>query len=170
MKRLLSWIVLLLECVLFAVVVALLTILAVKLFFLIYSGAGATLFWVLVVFEGMAFLGFVLMGIVLGSGLVVAGSQSVWKSKKGARYLTVGIVIFVLYLLSVVFLAVGLVRTSNPYYAVPYWVVMTAFGIALSVMGRKTAIDEGGPPTKRQILEQKLAKLDEREERNGQNS
>ena len=124
------------------------------------------LFWVLVVCEGMVALGVVVLLVLAGCRGVVAASQAVWKSKSGLRYKVAGSFLVVLNL--AVFLLVITAKegaVAHPFLSAIAYLSMIAFGLALLLSGFSVRDDYGAPPTKREVLEEKLRKLDEKEGR-----
>lgn len=170
MKRFLSWLVLCVLSYVFYYVEYWFWELVFLLGNVIYRFSEA-LFWVLIVCEGVTALGIVILLIVAGSRGVISASQAVWRSKAGTRYKLLGGFLIAMNLgFFVALLVLGGGIVSNPMIMAIALLTMIAFGIALLISGF-TVVEEYGPPkTEREILEEKLRRLDEKEAQNGQNT
>jgi hypothetical protein len=167
MKRVLSWI-----------VAALVAWVARAVFYLIFALAffllekahsfSEVLFWVLVVLEGSAAIGFLMLIVLSGASLVVIASQKVRKSLKGTRYVVIGSINAIFYALSLVGLIKGLVvmDTAGIFTAI----ACVVFGIYVAIAGKQQVAIDGAPESKVEELEAKLAKAKEKEAKNGHNS
>ena len=127
MKRFLSWLALLV----FVVLIGLLTNLVVwfsSYLLSLYLQLSAFLKLVIILFGGGILLGIVFAPIMYGIPLTVSLCEKINESKKGARYIVMGIFIL-LYSIAVMFFL--------GFYADQ--VIMTIYGIVLMVVGRKTA-------------------------------
>lgn len=160
MKRLLSWIVAFLCAYVFRVAAYYMLYLAFFIAAKIYYFS-EVLFWVIVVLEGTAIIGFVIMGVVMGSAAVVKASQKVWKSKKGTRYNVIGAYYIISYAILLITVIAGVAQSGLVVIVAD--VVTIIFGIALIVAGKGAVDEDGVPPTKVEVLEAKLQKLKEKE-------
>lgn len=142
LKRLLSWIVLVLCGYVFRVCIGYFFILVFWLLGKIFTFSEA-LFWVLILLEGSGALLITAAGLYYGSLLVVRASEAIKASHKGTRYVVVGIVNAVFYALVLILLVRGLVVTDPPYVAA--YAASMIFGIILIVVGRTTS-KKGIPP------------------------
>lgn len=160
MKRVLSWIVAFLCCYVFRIAAYLVFSLAFLIAEKIYYFS-EVLFWVIVVVEGTAIIGFAFIGVFGGSSIAVKASQKVWKSKKGTRYLIAGLYYIIGYSLILLCIIIG-VATANVV-IICADIATVIFGILLIVAGKAAVAEDGAPPTKTEILEARLQKLKEKE-------
>ena len=127
MKRFLSWLALLV----FVVLIGLFTNLVVwfsSYLLSLYLQLSAFLKLVIILFGGGILLGIVFTPIMYGIPLTVSLCEKINESKKGARYIVMGIFILLYSIAVMIFLG---------FYADQ--VIMTIYGIVLMVVGRKTA-------------------------------
>lgn len=162
MKRFLSWAVAWAGAWLFRVVAYWFFTLLIFIFHKMYSLSEA-LFWVCLILGGSTVLSICGIGIVLGSQLVISGSQAVRKSAKGTRYTVLGICNIAVYAIDLVLIISGVARSTAVYIAA--YIAAVIFGIAIIVVGKQTVAKDGAPPTKEEELEAKLKKLKEKENR-----
>ena len=123
-----------------------------------------SLFWVLIVCEGFTALGLALLLTISANRAAVACSQLIWRSKGGLRYKVTGAILFIVNLiLFVAMLAVKSLGVLNKLQYALAILTMVAFGLAMFLRGFTVVSDYGQPPTKREVLEEKIRKLDEKE-------
>lgn len=158
MKRFLSWLVLIL-CFYLLLMVEGLAVYLISLVFDELNRLSTVLYWAAIVLGGSTVLGVFGWLLFGGTAIVVKASQLVWKSKAGARYLVLGIVSAITYGAGVVMILANVAPgelSSN--------IIFCISSVFLAFIGKSTAIDEGGPPSKREILQEKLDKLDAQEQ------
>ena len=109
MKRALSWLVVVLLTLVFSGVSSFLLSLADRLLVWLQR-YNETLYWVFVVLEGLAVLGFIAFAVFASASGVVAASEKICPSRKGARYIIIGVIALLLTLaeLALVILSVYL--------------------------------------------------------------
>lgn len=163
MKRFLSWIVLGVAEWVLGIAVWYTIYFGLWLFNLIYHKV-EVLFWVLIVVYGLGAVGAVIIALIAGAKGVASVSQAVWKSKRGARYVVVGLITFLLMGAATSLVLAGLIRGGDLLQFGLYTGFMALFGLSLIFVGRSVAAENGPPPTKKEILQAKLAKLEEREQ------
>lgn len=140
MKRLLSWVVLAVSEWVFGICIWYLIKLAIWLFNFIH-GKSEAVAWALLIMEGTAALGFVFFLIMVGSKVVVTLSQKVCESKKGGRYLVVGIATTVLTGAALALTIAGFVRGGDLVLFGIYCGIMALFGLFLISVG-KDSVEE----------------------------
>ena len=170
MRRFFSWVTLGVCEWIFAVVAWYVVRFGVYLFYLLRSKVGG-LAWLAVGLEASAAFGFFLVAIFVGTKFVVSASQTVWRSKAGARYIVFGVITSVLMGALLIFSFIGAVSGGDLPSFIGYCAVMFLFGLFLIGIGKGAVNDDGLPPTKKEVLEAKLAALEEKErKRNGQDA
>ena len=119
-------------------------------------------FWVLIVAEGGTALGVGFLLVVAASKLVVAASQRVWRSKKASRYTVLGIFTMAFFaIFTAILLFASASFRGNKVLVLLAFVTMIVYGLFTMINGFSAVESDGAPPTKREILEEKLRKLDE---------
>lgn len=159
MKRVLSWFVLILCCTAFYYCEYFVWYFVFLIGDKIY-GLNEIVFWVLVVLIGSGAIGSIIAAIVYGSHLTVRASQAVWKSAKGTRYLVYGVINTVFYGFLLISYFIGTLRTSSGILFIFAAATMIIFGVVLIILGKNAPSEDGAPPTKREVLQAKLDKLD----------
>jgi hypothetical protein len=118
------------------------------------------LYWAAIILGGSTIVGFFSWVMFSGTAIVVKASQLVWRSKRGTRYIVLGAVYAVIYALLAIGLLAGYVTGGNVVDMIIYCIT----SLALIFIGKGIAADDGGPPSKREILQAKLDKLGEQEQ------
>lgn len=157
MKRVLSWVVLVVVSFAFNYVQSILWRLFTALASWLY-GASSVAFWVAVVIIGSGIFwgAFVIIGVA--ANFIAMLSQKIRKSKKGTRYIVLG-VWYVLYnVVSIILLIKGIIIANGKLEYFLAYGTMIVYGIVLSISGKGIADNDGPPPSKIEELEAKLAK------------
>lgn len=158
MRRFLSWIVMILaeSVVLFVlnIAVALVRIVMNEIYRL-----SPILYWAAIIIGGATILGIVFSVIFYGSGIAVKLSQLVWKSKNGLRYKVYGSLCILGYGLTII-LSLAKIMTGVD---LLLQILFLIASIVFLFVGLEMANSEGGPPTKREILQAKIDKIDAKE-------
>lgn len=127
------------------------------------GGLNHTLYIVLFIFVVLPMYGGMLAIPFYGSMIVPSLSQAVYKSRKGMRYITFGVLGILYYGFFILGAIVGFVKFSGfGHYLLLISVVL--YHVLLIFLGRQQAKEGGGPPSKREQLQQKLDKEISREQ------
>ena len=159
MKRFLSWLVLLI-CFYILLSIEGIALYLVGLVLSEINRLSKVLYWAAIILGGSTVVGFFSWVMFGGTSLVVKASQLVWRSKRGTRYIVLGAVYAAIYVLLAIGLLAGYARGGNVVDMIIYCIT----SIALVFVGKSMAADDGGPPSKREILQAKLDKLDAQEQ------
>lgn len=158
MRRFLSWIVMILaeSVVLFVLnlAVALVRIVMNEIYRL-----SPILYWAAIIIGGATILGIIFGVIFYGSGIAVKLSQLVWKSKNGLRYKVYGGLCILGYGLTIILSIAKIMPGTDLILQIMFLIASIVF----LFVGLEMANSEGGPPTKREILQAKIDKIDAKE-------
>lgn len=160
MKRFLSWVVLLVLTWVFDWVNS-------KFWILVFwaggeiSGINRALFIVILLFAVGTILSIVFYGSLTCAAMCVKASQAIRHSKKGVRYIVVAVVYGLVDLLIVVGVFAGF--ATPKWQSLAYAVTGVIFLCALVGAGRSFSAEDGGPKSKVEELEEKLARAKAKE-------
>ena len=165
MRRLLSWIVLLLLSFAFYICEYWLWALVRFIYLFLYK-LSSLLFWVIVLGGGFTLV-WVLIGVFsVVIPYIIKWTQSIHHKHNGMRYKVVGVLVAVLFgilaILAVIFVVKDL-EIPQPLIQILSYITMVVYGIYLIVSAKQIAEEDGPPLTKRERLQAKLDKLDEKE-------
>lgn len=155
MRRFLAWIVMFIgeNVVLFLLNLALVL---VRLVLNEIHRLSPILYWAAIIVGGMTILG-ILFGVAFyGALIAVKLSQLVWKSKKGTRYVVFGVLCIASYALTIILSLTHVMPNVDIVSQVLFLLASCLFLFA----GKTVSEEEGAPPTKREILQAKIDKLD----------
>lgn len=158
MKRFLSWLVLIL-CFYLLLTIEGLAVHLISLVFDELNRLSTVLYWAAIILGGSTVLGVFGWLLFGGTAMVVKASQMVWRSKAGARYIVLGILSAIIYGAYVVMIFANIASGK-----LSQNIVFCISSVFLAFIGKSMADDEGGPPSKREILQAKLDKLDAQEQ------
>lgn len=164
MKRVLSWIVLLLGANVFYYIACFVERLLVRIIGGAAEAGIAALVILYIVFGSLIFAIFT-MGPWFAAHGIVALSQKIWKSNRATRYWVLGVLYGLYYILCIILMIVGILVVSQPFWGYVEAVFMLYFCIALICTGVSCAKEDGPAPSKREQLQAKLNKEIAKEER-----
>ena len=118
-----------------------------------------------VLFAGGTILSVIGWLIFIGSGLLAMASQAICKSKNGGRYALWGTVCIIRYVFVMAMAIVGVAQFSTPLHGYGVSICMVLFGIAFIFLGKSKAQEDGPPKSKKEVLQEKLAKEEAKEEK-----
>ena len=116
----------------------------------------AILRWIIIIFAGSTILGIIFGVSFYGALFSCKLSQLVWKSQKGLRYCVMGGFFFVYY----IYLTVTSFINGSGFIRILVNILLLVYFGLVVFLGKAMAKDDGAPPTKKEILQAKLEKLE----------
>lgn len=165
MRRVLSWLVLLILTVVFYICEYWLWVLVQGIYLFLYK-LSPILFWVVVLGGGLTLVWMLIAVISTVIPMIIQWTQSVYHTHSGLRYKIVGIMVALFFALNAVLTVVFVMRDkpiSRPLVMLLACLTMVGYGIYLVASSSRIADEDGPPLTKRERLQAKLDKLDEKE-------
>lgn len=164
MKRILSWIALLLGANVFYYIACFVERLLVR----IIGGAaeaGIAALVILYILFGSVIFAIITVGPWFAAHGIVALSQKMWKSNRAMRYWVLGVLYGLYYILCIILMSVGILVVSQPFWGYVEAIFMLYFCIALICTGVSCAKEDGPAPSRREQLQAKLDKEIAKEEK-----
>ncbi len=165
MRRVLSWIVLLLLSLAFYICEYWMWALVRIIYLFIYK-LSSLLFWIIIVSGGLTLV-FLLIGAFSAViPYIIKWTQSIHHTHNGMRYKVVGVFVVLVFAVFSILVVVSVLKDytiSQPLIKILAYITMVGYGIYLFVSSKKIAAEDGPPLTKRERLQAKLDRLDEKE-------
>ena len=165
MRMMFSWIVLILLCIAFYICEYWIWALVLIIYRFLYQ-VSSILFWVVVVTTGLGLVYYAIGGLCALGSLVIRISQKIHHTKKGGRYRVIGIADILFFTLDLIIIITYITQGrygDDAVLTLLAMITMIVFGITLVSQSRRIAYEDGAPLTKKERLQAKLDKIEEKE-------